>query len=156
MSCELFSLMIYAISFCCILKKRCMFLGIFMFFLQFNIAAGTQSARNLQGILDEVGGERNLRFIADTIENAEKTTRILRREGIDRAFLVTHFWHMPRSVLAFEAVDMDVVPAPMGFVGHRPGDSWLDRLRPRAGPLLMANLVVHEWIGWIWYRWRYG
>ena len=91
----------------------------------------------------------------DTIENAEKTARILRREGIGKIYLVTHFWHMPRSVLAFEAVDVEVVPAPMGFVGERPGDGFFDRLRPRAGPLLVANLIFHEWIGLLWYRWRY-
>ncbi len=91
----------------------------------------------------------------DTIENAEKTARILRREKIERVYLVTHFWHMPRSVLAFRAVGIDVVPAPMGFVGHRPDDNWLDRLRPRAGPLFVANLVFHEWIGLLWYWWRY-
>jgi len=91
----------------------------------------------------------------DTIQNAEKSAHILRRNHIDRVYLVTHFWHMPRSVLAFEAVGMDVVPAPMGFVGNRPGDSILDRLYPRAGPLLVANLVFHEWIGLAWYGWRY-
>ena len=91
----------------------------------------------------------------DTIQNAEKTARILRREKIDKVYLVTHFWHMPRSVLAFEAVDVDVVPAPMGFVGPRPDDGLLDRVRPRAGPLLVANLIFHEWIGLAWYWWRY-
>ena len=91
----------------------------------------------------------------DTIQNAEKTAHILRREKIKRVYLVTHFWHMPRSVLAFQAVGVEVVPAPMGFVGHRPGESLLDRWRPRAGPLFVANLVFHEWIGLAWYWWRY-
>ena len=92
----------------------------------------------------------------DTIQNAEKTNRILRREGIKKVYLVTHFWHMPRSVLAFDAVGMDVVPAPMGFVGYRPDERPLDRVRPRAGPLFVANLVIHEWIGLAWYWWRYS
>ncbi len=91
----------------------------------------------------------------DTIQNAEKTAHILRKEKIQRVYLVTHFWHMPRSVLAFQAVGIEVVPAPMGFVGHRPGESLLDRWRPRAGPLFVANLVFHEWIGLAWYWWRY-
>lgn len=91
----------------------------------------------------------------DTIQNAEKTARLLRREGIKKVYLVTHFWHMPRSVMAFQATELDVVPAPMGFVGPRPGDHFLDNLRPRIGPLLVSNLVFHEWIGLIWYRWRY-
>ena len=91
----------------------------------------------------------------DTIQNAEKTARILRRERIGKVYLVTHFWHMPRSVMAFGAVDVDVVPAPMGFVGPRPGDSWVDRVRPRVGPLFVSNLIFHEWIGLAWYWWRY-
>lgn len=91
----------------------------------------------------------------DTIQNAEKTARILRREKIGKVYLVTHFWHMPRSVLAFEAVGQEVVPAPMGFVGPRPDDRLVDRVRPQAGPLLVSNLIFHEWIGLAWYWWRY-
>lgn len=91
----------------------------------------------------------------DTWENAAHSAAMLRREGIERIYLVTDFWHMPRAVLAFErATDLEVVPAPMGFLGAPPGERFLDRLRPDPGPLVSANHVGHEWLGLLWYRIR--
>ncbi|MCG8463191.1 MAG: YdcF family protein [Holophagales bacterium] len=91
----------------------------------------------------------------DTWENAVNTARLLRDEGVGKVFVVTHFWHMPRAMLAFRETGLEAVAAPMGFLGPRPDESLLDRLRPRPGPLLTANLVVHEWIGLAWYRLRH-
>lgn len=90
----------------------------------------------------------------DTRENALFSTQLLRSEGIERVYLVTHFWHMPRSVLAFEAAGLDVVPAPLGFVGVSPDQTWFDAVRPKPSPLLNSKLVVREWVGLAWYRWR--
>ncbi|MEM8998121.1 MAG: YdcF family protein [Acidobacteriota bacterium] len=93
----------------------------------------------------------------DTWENALNSATLLRaRDGappIRRIYLVTHFWHMPRSVLAFEAAGFDPVPAPMGFSGPAPHATWLDGLRPQPSALLTAKFVVREWIGLVWYRW---
>lgn len=91
----------------------------------------------------------------DTWENAVNTAQLLAGEGVSRVFVVTHFWHMPRSMLAFEESGLEATAAPMGFLGPRPDEGWLDRIRPRPGPLLTANLVVHEWIGLAWYRVRH-
>lgn len=91
----------------------------------------------------------------DTWENAVNTARLLREEGVDRVFVVTHFWHMPRSMLAFEETGLDAIAAPMGFHGPRPDDGFFDTVRPRPGPLLTAHLVIHEWIGLAWYRLRH-
>ena len=37
-----------------------------------------------------------------TQENAKNSANILRKEGIQRVYLVTHYWHMPRSQAIFE------------------------------------------------------
>ncbi len=90
----------------------------------------------------------------DTRENALFSAELLRSQGVNRVYLVTHFWHMPRSVMAFEAAGLDVVPAPLGFLGAAPNQTWLDRVRPKPSPLATSKLVVREWIGLAWYRWQ--
>lgn len=57
----------------------------------------------------------------DTRENAAFTVALLRPAGVTRIVLVTHGWHMPRSVRAFEqaiarqGAGIGVVAAPIGM-----------------------------------------
>ena len=92
----------------------------------------------------------------DTYQNAELSARLLRREGIQRIFLVTHFWHMPRSVRVFRGAGLDPVPAPTGFLGPRPTSQPLHRLLPRPTSLQLTQAAFHEWVGLAWYRLRHG
>ncbi len=90
-------------------------------------------------------------------ENAAYTKPILERDGIGRVLLVTHAWHMPRSVEAFERGGIPVIPAPTGFV-HRPG--WFEDLRwydwlPGADALMTSYYAIHEHLGRVWYQIRY-
>lgn len=89
----------------------------------------------------------------NTAENASLSREILRADGVDRIFLVTNGYHMPRAKAAFEAVGFDVVPAPTGVVsrGRRLGPR--DFL-PRASGLLESTIALHERIGRLWYRVR--
>lgn len=52
----------------------------------------------------------------DTAQNARVLAPMLRQSGVERIALVTHAWHMPRSLRAFEATGLHVLPAPMGFI----------------------------------------
>jgi uncharacterized SAM-binding protein YcdF (DUF218 family) len=52
----------------------------------------------------------------DTQENASKSKQLLFEQGISKIALVTHFWHMPRSLQAFQKVGFEVTAAPIGFV----------------------------------------
>lgn len=52
-----------------------------------------------------------------TWENARESAAMLRADGVDHAYLVTHAWHMPRAVHAFRHHGIRVTPAPTGFVG---------------------------------------
>ena len=52
----------------------------------------------------------------DTQENAFNSKKLLTKQGISKIALVTHFWHMPRSLKAFQKVGFEVTAAPMGFV----------------------------------------
>lgn len=89
-----------------------------------------------------------------TWENARLSAVILRREGIGRVFLVTHAWHMRRSLLAFRRAGLDAVP----FVVRSdpwPGYSLLE-LVPRASAWHRSYYAMHEWIGLLWYWMRPG
>ena len=92
----------------------------------------------------------------NTAENAIYSARLLKEQGIEKAYLVTHAWHMKRAVYAFEQTDIKVTPAPTIFssssVIHHPVLAWFS---PSAGALSRSSFVVHEYIGLIWYRIRY-
>ena len=122
------------------------------------LLTGSTSAILARTMVEELGIEA--RWIEtesqNTFEHARNCADLLRDAGIERIYLVTHFWHMPRAMAAFGTVDTEVVPAPLGF-----GDSGPGRFDPRwlvagRGPFCLNSLAMHEWIGRLWYRLRYG
>ena len=88
-------------------------------------------------------------------ENAAFSQVLLQQAGINRIYLVTQAWHMPRAQMAFEAVGLEVIPAPTGFL-HGDGDAplILDFL-PSSNALLTHYYIAHELMGIVWYRLRY-
>ena len=88
----------------------------------------------------------------NTLENARLSYSILSAAGIRRIYLVTHAWHMPRAILAFEHLGFEVIPAPTGY-SRRLKLTLLDYL-PNASALLDSNLFFHEVIGIGWYHLR--
>lgn len=90
-----------------------------------------------------------------THENALYSTQILRRDGIERIYLVTHFWHLQRSLRAFRHAEMEAVAVPAGRAPRFPAHPIL-RLVPDIGMLAASYLLLHERLGSLWYRMRYG
>lgn len=88
----------------------------------------------------------------NTFENAMFSREILEAEGIDKIYLVTHAYHMPRAVLAFEKAGFEVVPAPTRFHPDEPL-TWLDIL-PSAYAIANTRATLHEWLGRLWYSVR--
>lgn len=86
----------------------------------------------------------------NTLENARYSYQILQKIGIKRIYLVTHAWHMPRSIMAFQAVGFDVIPAPLAFTTHH--QTRLFSLIPDADSLKESRIFMHELIGLLWYR----
>jgi len=82
----------------------------------------------------------------DTRENAQMTANMLHKEGINHIALVTHAWHMPRSVRNFENAGFKVLPAPMGYIQTyaQPVLQWI----PNGGALQDSCAVLKEWLGW--------
>ncbi len=88
----------------------------------------------------------------DTWQNAEFSAAILRREHISRVYLVTHFWHMRRAMLAFRAFGLDPVPASVR-PPYRPPFSPL-QLVLNAVAWFNSYVALHEWVGLGYYRLR--
>ena len=85
----------------------------------------------------------------DTRENAFKTVPLLQAQGIEQIVVVTHGYHMTRSMLNFqratEGKTMRLVAAPMGLVprGRLRFSDWV----PTAAGFEGNRLVLHEWLG---------
>jgi uncharacterized SAM-binding protein YcdF (DUF218 family) len=114
-------------------------------------------ARWMAEVLEEFGVETILQEdqARNTQENADYSARLLRAQGRKRPLLVTHAHHLPRATAAFERAGVDVIPAPTGaFVPH---DTSLSpgTFRPQANALRRSWLAMHEYLGILWYRWRY-
>ncbi len=86
----------------------------------------------------------------NTLENARYSYQVLQQTGIKRIYLVTHAWHMPRSIIAFQSAGFDVVPAPTAFTTHYQTD--LLSFIPHAEALRDSKIFMHEIIGLLWYR----
>jgi uncharacterized SAM-binding protein YcdF (DUF218 family) len=78
----------------------------------------------------------------DTQENASNSKQLLTMQGIGKIALVTHSWHMPRSLKAFQKVGFEVTPAPMGFVGDKKVE--LISLLPNGGALNSTTATFKE------------
>ena len=84
----------------------------------------------------------------DTRENAGLSVPLLRKAGIKHIVLVTHGWHMPRAMAAFEAAaggDMQIEAAPMGLAQRTnlPALEWI----PTAEGSQRVRAVLRELLG---------
>jgi len=90
----------------------------------------------------------------NTAENAIYSIAILKENNIDSVYLVTHAWHMLRSVKVFEQNGIKITPAPTVFTPDRDIFLLIDFI-PSAAALYKTRIALHEYIGIIWYKFRY-
>ena len=88
----------------------------------------------------------------NTLENARASRALLAPLGINRVYVVTHAWHMPRSQWIFTQAGFDVVPAPTKFTTSF--GLTLRDFMPQADGLRDSSRFFHEIIGLAWYRLR--
>jgi len=86
----------------------------------------------------------------NTLENARMSRVTLKEADITRIYLVTHAWHMPRSVQAFQSAGFQVVPAPTGYTTRY--ETTLLTFIPNAEALADSRWYFHEMIGMFWYQ----
>lgn len=80
----------------------------------------------------------------DTAGNASLLRPLLQKDGVQRIALVTHAWHMPRSVQAFKRAGFTVTAAPMGFI--LPSQSGVLEWLPSDNGLDASRVVLKEWL----------
>jgi uncharacterized SAM-binding protein YcdF (DUF218 family) len=90
----------------------------------------------------------------NTYENAVFSSQMLKGVGIGEVLLVTHAWHMPRAIEAFEQAGMRAIPAPTGQLSLNHKLYYLDFF-PSASALQSNYWALHEMLGRWWYRYRY-
>jgi uncharacterized SAM-binding protein YcdF (DUF218 family) len=90
---------------------------------------------------------------ATTWENAVDTKPLLDAAGIKTIVLVTHAWHMPRSLWCFERVGLKALPWPAPRTEWRGGG--VAAFLPRSGALQASFYALHELIGGAYYRLRH-
>jgi len=88
----------------------------------------------------------------NTAQNAAKLRAML---PVDRVIVVTHALHMPRSVAVFKKVGFEVVPAPMGFRTGEETRYDVFACLPSVSALAVSREVLHEWLGALYYHFRY-
>jgi uncharacterized SAM-binding protein YcdF (DUF218 family) len=86
----------------------------------------------------------------NTLKNAQLCHQMLKQADISRIYLVTHAWHMPRAVQAFQTAGFQVVPAPTGYTTRYRTD--LLAFVPNAYALRDSRIFLHELIGMLWYQ----
>ena len=93
----------------------------------------------------------------NTRENALYSQPILEAAGLEKILLVTSAMHMPRSLLIFRKLGMDVTPAATDFLiaqSERPSTSRarLISLLPEAENILFVSRAIKEYLGLFVYR----
>jgi uncharacterized SAM-binding protein YcdF (DUF218 family) len=87
----------------------------------------------------------------NTADESRLIAPIVKQHHIDAVYLVTHAWHMPRSVFAFQCAGITVIPAPMGQYVYEPNYALINFL-PNIDALHTSSIAIHEFIGLLWYH----
>ncbi|MDD5126411.1 YdcF family protein, partial [Methylovulum sp.] len=87
----------------------------------------------------------------NTAENARFSRQLLQTQAMDKILLVTQAFHIPRAVWSFQNAGFQVLAAPTAFFSGSPSESPL-RFIPSANALEKTFLVLHEYLGLLWYR----
>ncbi|PID46986.1 MAG: hypothetical protein CSB47_01240 [Proteobacteria bacterium] len=118
------------------------------------IDSGMSEAKLMQQVLqDEFGvSAKWLEGNSHTTwENAVFSDEILSANGIKTAWLVTHAWHMPRSMQVFANRSVKYIPAPHSY-GALAWDKLWFKWIPQARAMDISVTALHEWLGIVWYR----
>jgi len=91
----------------------------------------------------------------NTWENAAFIKNMLAAKEVKRVVLVTSALHMPRAVWCFKSHGFEVVPAPMDYISKQEAYDLRSYL-PHWAVLSDSGQALHEQLGLLWYRLRYG
>lgn len=86
----------------------------------------------------------------NTWEEAIEVNKLVNKRG-QKLLLVTSAYHMPRSVLLFKKVHLNVIPAPTDYKANRGSYDLLSFL-PSEEYLIRGAKALHEYLGILYYR----
>lgn len=89
----------------------------------------------------------------NTTENARFTKVLLQQYGFTQPILVTSAFHMERSVMQFNKVDLTVIPYPTDYQTNVQRKFQPHQLWPSAVALIDASLALKEYLGILAIRW---
>ncbi|QEL54563.1 YdcF family protein [Chromobacterium paludis] len=87
-----------------------------------------------------------------TLENAQFSAEILKRDGVTRIALVSQGWHLARAVPFFVRQGLAVAPAPTAFTRYAGGGVfwWI----PSGRSMQECHSLLREYLGQLFYRAR--
>lgn len=89
----------------------------------------------------------------NTYENAVFSKELIKEHDLKGPFLLsTSATHMPRSKACFEKQGVQVVPFPVDYLGKEREFNPDRLLVPKAYVLKNWDAIIHEWIGWLFYK----
>lgn len=130
------------------------------------VSGGSPSGSNPEADLMKASLKNNFNVPTQWKESASINTAdesrflvpLLQKNKIDTIYLVTHAWHMPRSIYIFNATfkntGLKVIPAPMGYIELKKEIKILNYL-PSLEALNTSTTAIHEYIGLLWYYFYY-
>lgn len=90
----------------------------------------------------------------NSAQNASLSASLLREANIDSILLVTDALHMARAQRVFSQQGLRVIAAATYFHSH--GATEPQDYIPGARGFGLTHYALHEWVGLLWYRLRYG
>lgn len=94
----------------------------------------------------------------DTAENALRTFAILKARGAKTVLLVTSSWHLPRSMMLFQAPGMKVIPVGCDYEATLSASKWskfpLWQKLPSSQAAQQTAVYLKEWLGILFYSFR--
>jgi uncharacterized SAM-binding protein YcdF (DUF218 family) len=92
----------------------------------------------------------------NTAENARYSAELLARDGIRRVAVVSDAIHLPRALQSFRHYGLTAIAAPTSFFAGPGAGGMLQDWLPSASGLRLSHYALHEHLGRIYYRIRYG
>lgn len=94
----------------------------------------------------------------DTFQNIVMAQKLIAEQGAAKVLLVTSAAHMPRAMAVAKKSGLanlvELLAAPTDFrVAQIPG-GFLQGLVPSAPGLNLTTLALHEYFGWVFYKWK--
>jgi uncharacterized SAM-binding protein YcdF (DUF218 family) len=92
----------------------------------------------------------------NTWENARNTIELMKRHNLQKIILVTDAAHMPRAYDCFVRQGVTPIPAPINYEYYQESQRpFYQRILPSKTAALNSSLALHEYLGLLWYWYRF-